>query len=90
MNNAVKTADLREVPAFTTNWVITRVGTNPKRKIGSPSWAAYELFFQVEGGTLADFAELHGKKWRSEIAWCVARGFIDIAAPVDAEVDAEA
>lgn len=80
------------VPAYTADWLIGNVVPNPKRS-GTECWLRFEAFFGA--ATVADFAKACGKGWRSELKWCVERGFVTLLDPAaldegDADSEAEA
>ena len=79
---------LYSVPAYTADWLIGNVVANPKRS-GTECWLRFEAFYGSV--TVADFAKACGKGYRSEIKWCVERGFVTLIDPsaVD-EADADA
>lgn len=76
---------LYSVPVYANDWLINVMCPNPKRP-GTDCWLRFEAF--IGSVTVADFAKACGKGYRSEIKWCVERGFITLTDP--SEVDAEA
>lgn len=74
-----RTLEKRPVPAYTADWLIAVNGGNPKRP-NTACWYAFQHFFNAK--TVRDFAELHGKGFRSEIQWCAERGYISLLDPV--------
>lgn len=78
---------IASVPAYNGSWGIkVLVATNPK-KVGSKCYLKFDPFFVA--ATVAEFADLMGKGWRSEIKWCVERGYVELIPPADAPVEAE-
>ena len=83
---------LFSVPAYTADWLIVDSVANPKRP-GTKCWYRYDLLEACD--TVAEAKAKLGKGYRLEIAWCAARGYINLVDPADAarsdaEVAAEA
>lgn len=78
MATELKTKILREVPAYTTTWVITNLKPNPKRA-GCAAHSRYEKL--NEGMTLTDAKIVLGKHFAAEMAWNVAREYFDLVDP---------
>ena len=69
------------VPAYTADWAIEINVANPKRP-GTKCF--YRFAILASCSNVAEAAKALGKGYRLEIAWCAARGFINLVDPADA------